>query len=106
MIDSCKNIRDYSVLSELKNLTRLSLLGSGKIPSLSFIEQLPELKTLTFTIDIEDGDLSYCEGLEHVSFYPNKRHFNRKGEDFPKKKRPYVILGDEGIDAWRQHVLR
>ena len=106
MIDSCKRIKDYSVLAELKNLTRLSIFGSGHIPTLSFIEQLPNLKTLTLDVDVDDGDLSYCDRLEHVSFYPNRRHFNRKNEDFPKKKRPYLIMGDEGVDAWRQHVLR
>ncbi len=106
VIDSCKKIRDYSVLAELKNLTRLSIINSGPIPTLSFLDQLPNLKTLILSCDIEDGDLSYCDRLEHVSIYPNKRHFNRKNEDFPKKKRPDVILGDEEIDEWRQHVLR
>lgn len=106
MLDSCKNIRDYSVLGELKKLTRLSLVGAGKIPSLAFIDQLPELKTLTLTMDVEDGDLSYCDRLEHVSFYPNRRHFNRKDEDFPHLRRPDLILGDEEVDEWRRHVLR
>ncbi len=106
VIDSCKNIKDYSVLGELRNLTRLSLIGSGKIPTLSFLDRLPNLKTLTLSMDVEDGDLSYCDRLEHTSIYPNRRHFNRKDEDFPHLKRPEVVLGDEAIEAWRQHVLR
>lgn len=105
-IDGCNRIKDYSVLSEFKNLTRLTLAGGGQIPTLSFLEKLPNLKTLTLSKDVEDGDLSYCDKLEHVSIYPNKRHFNRKDEDFPKIKRPYLVMGDEGIDPWRQHVLR
>jgi hypothetical protein len=107
IIRNCKNIKDYSVLGELKQLTRLTLGGSGSIPSLSFIKQLPNLKTLTLGINVEDGDLSYCDRLDHVSFYPNRRHYNRKDEDFPHKKRDEgLVLGDEGIEAWRQHVLR
>lgn len=105
-IDGCKNIRDYSVLGELHNLTRLTLAGSGKIPTLSFLDRLPKLKTLTLSMDVEDGDLSWCDRLEHVSVYPNRRHFNRKDEDFPHLKRPEVVLGDEAIETWRRHVLR
>ena len=106
VIDNCKNIKDYSVLSELKSLTRLSINGSATIPTVSFVKQLPKLKTLILSVDIADGNLSYCDSLEDVSIYPNRRHFNRKNEDFPKKKQESVIWGDEGIDMWRQHVLR
>ena len=106
VIEGCKGIKDYSVLGELKKLTRLSLAGSGTIPSLSFLDQLPELKTLTLSMNVEDGDLSYCDRLEHVAVYPNRRHYNRKDEDFPHLKRPDVTLGDEGVAVWRQHVLR
>lgn len=106
IIDTCNKIKDYSVLAELRRITRLSISGSGKIPTLSFLDQLPELKWLYLGVDVEDGDLSYCDRLEDVSIYPNRRHFNRKDEDFPKKKRPDAIFGDEGIDEWRQHVMR
>ena len=105
-IDGCKNIKDISVLGELKNLTRLTLAGSGKIPSLSFLDRLPKLKTLTLTMDVEDGDLSYCDRLEHAAIYPDRRHFNRKDRDFHHLKRPELVLGDESVEAWRQHVLR
>ena len=52
------------------------------------------LKTLTLEFNIEDGDLSYCDHLEHVSFYPNRRHYNRKNEDLPKRERRYSTFGD------------
>ncbi len=106
VIDNCKRIQDYSVLASLSSLTRLSLIGTGSIPSLSFLPQLPNLRTLTLGVNVEDGDLSYCDGLQHVSFYPNRRHYNRKDEDFPKMKRPEMILGDERIEPWRQTILR
>ncbi len=106
VIEDCKNIKDFSVLGELKELTRLSILGSGKIPTLSFLDNLPNLKTFTLSVDVDDGDLSYCDRLEHTSIYPNRKHFNRKNEDFPHIKRPDVILGDETIELWRRHVLR
>ena len=106
VIDNCNKIRDYSVLSELKQLTRLSLCGRGAIPTLSFVEQLPNLKTLMLSVDVEDGDLSFCDRLEHVSIFPDRRHLNRKDEDLPKKKQQFIVWGDENIDAWRQHVMR
>ena len=106
VIDDCKKIQDYSVLATLQNLRRLSINGSGQIPSLSFLNQLPNLQSFILSADVVDGDLSACDRLEHVRVFPNRRHFNRKDEDFPKKKRPDLVFGDEEIDAWRQHVLR
>lgn len=106
IIDNCKCIQDYSVLGSLRQLTRLSLLGSGSISSLSFIKNLPNLKSLTLSVNVLDGDLSVCDHLEHVSFFPNKRHYNRKDEDFPKKHRHEFVFGDESIEEWRRTTLR
>ena len=106
IIDSCTKIKDYSVLGELKNLTRLSLIGSGKIQSLAFLDRLPKLKNFHLSINVEDGDLSYCDRLESVSIYPNRRHYNRKDENFHRKKYDEAIRGDEGIEEWRQNVMR
>ena len=63
VIDNCNKIRDYSVLSELKQLTRLSLCGRGAIPTLSFVEQLPNLKTLMLSVDVEDGEKRFVKGI-------------------------------------------
>ena len=99
-------IQDYSVLSSLSQLTRLSLIGSGSIDSLGFVKDLPNLKSLTISIKVEDGDLKVCDHLEHVSIFPNRKQYNRKDEDFPKKRRDEFTFGDEGIEEWRQTILR
>ena len=105
VITDCKNIRDYSVLSEFKNLTRLSIHGAGEIPSISFIDRLKKLRTLTLGINVIDGNLSYCDALEHASIFPNRRHYNRKDENLPKMPPSQVVVGDEGIDEWRRCVM-
>lgn len=105
VIESCSKIEDFSVLGSLKNLKRLSLIGTGSIPSLSFIDELPNLRTLVIEMTITDGDLSYCDRLENTSVIKNKRHHNRKNSQFPKLQRPYVTFGDEEIEEWRRHVI-
>lgn len=106
VLENCRNIEDYSVLGELTELTRLSILGTCTIPSLSFIKNLPKLRSVFLSGTVVDGDLSYCDGLENVTISQGRRHYNRKYEDFNQLRRPYVIFGDEGIDEWRQNVLR
>lgn len=82
-IQSCNKIKDFSVLSKLKNLEYLTIKGNNAIPNLSFIKQMPNLKQLLFTIKVEDGDLSYCEGIPYVHFV-DRRHYSHKSKDFPK----------------------
>ena len=105
VIHGCPNLKDYSVLSKLKKLKRLSLIGSGNIQSLRFLEQLPELKTLLLGKNVLDGDLSYCDRLWHVGLYPNRRHYNRKSDRLPKHPKDEHVYGDEEIESWRRGVI-
>lgn len=86
-IEACKNIKDFGVLTELTNLEKLSIVNCGELPSLRFIQNLPNLKFLVFLrTNILDGDLSYCKGIDYVAF-DNKKHYSHKISDFVDVKR-------------------
>lgn len=82
-IEACGKIKDFSVLSELKNLEFLFLKGANRLRDLSFLDDLPNLKHLHLTMNVEDGDLSICEKLPYVRIQ-NRRHYSHKNEDLPK----------------------
>lgn len=98
-IENCSNIQDYSALYSLSNLELLEISGNGSIPSLHFVDMMPNLKTLVFSINVEDGDLSPCDHLQWVYSEKNKRHYNRKDADLPKIK---YHRGNENIIEWRR----
>lgn len=98
-IENCSKIQDFSVLESLSQIELLELSGRGTIPSLSFIRNMPHLKTLIFSMDIIDGDLSFCDNLSWVYSEYNRRHFNRNNTDLP---RVLFFHGNEGIDEWRR----
>ena len=100
LIDSCPNITDFSVLEELENLELLEIHGKNQLPSLQFIRKLKKLKTLHFTVNILDGDLTPCLDLEWASYWPNRRHYNLKNTDLPKKKDS--SRGNDNIEEWRR----
>lgn len=76
-IEACPKISDFSFLAMLVNLEHLRLYGSNRLPSLDFLKEMPNLKTFTFTMDIEDGDLTLCKGIPYASC-KNRKHFNVK----------------------------
>jgi len=82
-IEACGRIRDFSVLSELQNLEFLTLKGSQTLPNLSFLKDLPNLKYLRFDMNVEDGDMSWCENLTYVQIQ-NHKHYSHKNDDLPK----------------------
>lgn len=98
-IQSCPKIKDFSVLSELKNIELLELTGSNELPDLSFIEQMPNLKTFVFNVNVKDGDLSPCLRLSYVYSEKNRKHYNLKDNALPKGE---CIRGNESIDEWRR----
>ena len=98
-IENCPNINDFSVLELLGNLELLELSGSNVIPSLSFVRKMPKLKTLVFSVTVQDGDLSVCDNLSWAYSEKNKKHYNRKDEELPKR---CFFHGNEGIDEWRR----
>jgi len=84
-IESCGKITDFSVLEKLTNLEHLRLYGSQTLPNLEFLCGMKKLKTFTFTMDVEDGNLEPCEHVPYVSCR-NRKHFNRKDAQLPKEK--------------------
>jgi len=74
--DSCKKIKNFEYVSNLKELEVLGLNNCGDIPIIQFIKGLPKLKNLTFVnTSIIDGDISPCIGLDYVSF-SDKKHYS------------------------------
>jgi len=84
-IHNCPKIEDFSFLAELRNLKSLWLEGKNSIPSLSFLQNMPNLQKLIIKMNVLDGDLSLCQRIPYV-VCQNKRHYNLKNEDLPKLK--------------------
>ena len=83
--DCDKKIKNYDCLSELKNLRRLVICNCGNIPSIKFIDDMPKLRFFSFVdTDVVDGDLTPCMRLDYAGTM-NKRHYNIKAEDLPRK---------------------
>lgn len=83
-IESCGKINDFSVLTQLHRLEKLRMVGTNTLPNLSFIQNMPNLKTFIFTMNVEDGNLDLCLSIPYVSIR-NRKHYNHKNEEFSKK---------------------
>ncbi|MBQ9991551.1 MAG: hypothetical protein IJP31_11540 [Lachnospiraceae bacterium] len=82
--DVCRNLKNYDYIGKLSNLETLRLSKCGDIQSLKFIKSLPLLKFLVFLqMNVVDGDLSPCVGIEYVRF-TDKKHYSHKCKDFIK----------------------
>lgn len=84
VIDSCSRISDFSCLYELINLEHLILRGNNTIPDLIFLKNMKKLKTFTFSMEVESGDLSPCLQIPYVSCSKNKKWYNLKDNELPK----------------------
>lgn len=81
-IEACKKIKDFYEIQHLKSLEVLNLFNCGDIPTINFIQALNHLKHFSFVeSNIIDGDISFCEGIEFVSF-TDKRHYSHKNKHF------------------------
>ena len=83
-IDHCGKIKDFSVLSKLKNLKHLELIGKNKLENLRFLDQMKKLETFTFNMNVEDGDLAPCLRIPYVKSENNRKHYNLKDRELPK----------------------
>lgn len=99
-IENCPKIQDFSVLEDLENLEALILLGKNELPNISFIKKLKNLKTFVFSMPVIDGDLSPCLNLTYAYSQNNRKYYNLKNEDLPKKQ---YIRGNEDIEMWRRY---
>lgn len=77
-------IKDFSVLGKLKNLKHLELRGKNKLENLRFLDQMKKLQTLTFNINVEDGDLTPCLRIPYATSVNNRKHYNLKDRELPK----------------------
>lgn len=100
-ISSCPAIKDFSVLEVLENLELLELTGNNVLPNLDFIIKMKNLKTFTFSMVVENGDLTPCLSLQYVHSEKNRKHYNLKDKDLPKIN---YVRGDEGIEEWRREI--
>lgn len=98
-IVNCPEIQDFSGIGALKSLEYLFLEGSQKLPDLSFLRELPNLKTLILNMEVADGDMTPCLGLQYVHCGRMRRHYNLKARDLPKGE---FRRGDESIEPWRR----
>lgn len=98
-IENCPRITDFSTIGLLENLELLELSGSNSLPSVSFITQMPKLKTLILGMNVIDGDLTPCRRLSYVYCENHKRHYNMKPRDLPKG---HFYRGNDTIDEWRR----
>lgn len=98
-IVNCPKIEDFSVLSELEELRLLEISGNSILPNLTFLRNMPKLKTFVFNGTIADGDLSPCLDLSYVHIGKFKRHYFPKPKDLPRGE---IIRGNEDIDMWRR----
>lgn len=76
IIEHCKNVIDYKVISKLEGIRYLVFNHVSDIPTLAFIKNLEKLKHFAFmNTSILDGDMSFCLKIEYVSFR-NKKHYS------------------------------
>ncbi|WP_341518349.1 hypothetical protein [Bacillus paramobilis] len=81
-IEMCKNIGGFCSIQYLESLEILRLLDCGDIPTIDFIKNLKELNCFSFVgSTVIDGDVSFCEGIEFVSF-TDKKHYSHKNKEF------------------------
>lgn len=83
-IENCPKIEDFSCLYELTELEHLWLCGKNVIPSLSFLQKMRKLKTVTFSMEIADGDLTPCLDVSYAYCKKGKKHYNLRDKDLPK----------------------
>ena len=98
-IENCPHIQDFSVLYDLEHLELLELSGKNDLRSLDFIRNMPCLKTLIFSMQVLDGDLSLCKNLSWVYSERNRKHYNLRDSDLP---RIHYYHGNENIELWRR----
>ena len=85
-IDHCGRVKDFSCLHDLHNLECLHLEGGQVLPDLSFLRKMPKLRVFTFSMIVEDGDLTPCLDVPYVYCSKIKRHYNLKDKDMPRNK--------------------
>lgn len=84
-IYNCPKISDFSILHNLVNLEHLELIGNNKLPHLKFLYDMKKIKTLVFSMHINDCDLTPCMGVPYACSVRNKKEYNLRDKDLPKR---------------------
>jgi len=92
-ISGCPKVKDFSVLEKLVNLRHLELTRRNEIPSLSFLNQMPQIQTFLFSMNVLDGDLTPCMKIPYVYCERNRKHYNLKNKDLPRTVDEYYGWG-------------
>ncbi|MDB5150141.1 MAG: hypothetical protein JWQ57_4161 [Mucilaginibacter sp.] len=83
-ISNCKKVEGLEVLSELKNLKRLSFVDSVPLNDISFTKRLTKLEILVVigSSFFKNGNIKSLKGkIKYISI-DNKKHYDIKFEDF------------------------
>lgn len=83
-IQNCPKITDFSSLQELKNLEHLELIGKNQLPNLDFLNEMKNLRTFAFSMDVASFDLTPCLQIPYVYSMNNKKQYNLKNCELPK----------------------
>ena len=73
--------RFFLYWKKLVNLRHLELTGRNEISSLSFLNQMPQIQTFLFSVNVLDGDLTPCMKIPYVYCERNRKHYNLKNKD-------------------------
>ena len=84
-IYNCSKIINFGVISNFYHLLSLHLWGSNQVSDLSFLRELNQLKIFTFDMNVINGDLSFCLNIPYVYSAKDRRHYNYKDAQLPKK---------------------
>lgn len=68
----------FFCIGKLVNLRHLELTGRNEISSLSFLNQMPQIQTFLFSVNVLDGDLTPCMKIPYVYCERNRKHYNLK----------------------------
>ena len=83
-IENCPKIDDFTFLNKLVNLEHLELMGNNVISDLNFLSNMRLLKVLSFSMNVNDSDLSPCLTVPYVWCAKNRKKYNLKDKDLPK----------------------
>lgn len=76
MFGNAKKITDFESVKSLKNLKILAFNKCSSIPSIRFIDDMPNLEDFRFVdTDVIDGDLSPLIRLKYAGFF-DKKHYS------------------------------
>jgi protein phosphatase 1 regulatory subunit 7 len=84
LFEKCKSIVNFEYVKKMKNLKVLAFNYCGEIPSIQFIQEMPNIEDFRFVgTNVLDGDLSPLKRLKFAGFL-NKKHYSISYEELAK----------------------